>query len=201
MSAALNFHAHLLKQWRIETLQLEQQHYIITSASNKDSEFIRLNIWKRTSFYLSSFNFGLAEYLPKVKDNHLSIWLCLSYIFYVSGQQRDEILPVTGKAILCNGSCFTVAAFQREVQYLNMWYPVPNQNILSSRCKDHTALTTCIYLNWHHDKFYFRCFHARRGEKKEEISLLAVLCGKFKCNLNFFLYLDGFFFLALALAR
>lgn len=42
------------------------------------------------------------------------------YIFYVSGQQRDEILPVTGKAIVCNGSCFTVATFQKEVQYLNM---------------------------------------------------------------------------------
>lgn len=41
-------------------------------------------------------------------------------IFYVSGQQRDEILPVTGKAILCNGSCFTVASLQKEVQYLNM---------------------------------------------------------------------------------
>lgn len=42
------------------------------------------------------------------------------YIFHPSGQQRDEILPVTGKAIVCNGSCFTVATFQKEVQYSNM---------------------------------------------------------------------------------
>lgn len=41
-------------------------------------------------------------------------------IFYVSGQQRDEILPVTGEAMLCNASRFTVATFQKKVQSLNI---------------------------------------------------------------------------------
>lgn len=93
-------------------LRFERRPLIINSANKKDSELIRVNVIDL------SFNSGLAW----------AKWLPSIHIFYVSGQHRDEIQPVTGKAILCNGSCFTVATFQKEVQYLNMWYPVPNHS-------------------------------------------------------------------------
>ena len=127
--------------------------------------------------------------IPEVNGFQLSICAVLLYIFYASGQRRDEILPVTGKAILCDGSCFTVATFQKEVQYSNMWYPVPNHSselpLLSmwgSHCADNLYLWLSDLTPW---KVLFLSDVSTQGEvnrKKKGISVLAVLYGKFKCN-------------------
>lgn len=108
----------------------------------------------------------------------------------MSGQQRDEILPVTGKAIPCNGSCFTVAAFQREVQYLNMWYPVPNQNSLCSRCKELRCADN-LYL-WLSEltpsQVLFLMFPCKESWKKGSNISTGCVAWKVQTQLNFLLY-------------
>ena len=126
---------------------------------------------------------------------------------------------MTGKAILCNGSCFTVATFQKDVQYLNMWYPVPNRRFSQSPgwlwgsagpcLADRLDLWLSDLTPW--KVLFLSDVSMRREQAEEGISDLAVSDGKlrsmgeqrdnWKCMLFavLFFFLHTFFFLFHAL--
>lgn len=151
MSAASNLLGHLLKLRKYRQSDINNSIPTLILPTKRTVN----PICEKKAIYLSLFQFWTSrvsawgEWSPSI---HMTVFI---YIFYASGQERDEILPVTGKAILCNGSCFTVATFQKEVQYLNMWYPVPNQgseqpllSMWGSHCADNLYLWLSDLTPW-----------------------------------------------------